>query len=962
LKTLEAELRRTLKGDVRFDAQAKALYATDASNYRQVPIGVVLPKDKEDVTRTLTLCREFGAPVLSRGAGTSLAGQCCNVAVVLDMSKYRNRILHIDTADRTARVEPGVILDHLRQEAEKFGLTFGPDPATHSRCTLGGMIGNNSCGVHALMAGKTVDNVESLEILTYDGLTFDVGRTAPDELESIIRSGGRRGEIYSKLKTIRDKYADLIRARFPKIPRRVSGYNLDELLPENGFNVARALVGTEGTCVTVLEASLRLIPSPAARSLLVLGFDSIYAAAEAVPEILTHKPIGLEGFDIDMVDGLRRYQGFPEKIKRLPPGQGWLLIEFGGATQAESDAKANAVKKGPALGPLPGASQEAKDIWAIRESVLAATAFVPGKPDRHEGWEDSAVPPEKLPVYLRDLRALYQKYGYLGAFYGHFGDGCLHTRIDFDLESESGRQAMRRFLDKAADLVVRYGGSLSGEHGDGQARAELFPKMFGPELVGAFREFKTAWDPQNKMNPGKIVSPAGARGYGILDNLRLGENFKPAEPKTHFHFPNQENSFVRAVLRCVGVGKCRNEEAGLMCPSYMVTRDEKDSTRGRAHLLFEMLKGETVKDGWKSEEVKGALDLCLACKGCKSDCPTNVDMATYKAEFLSHYYQGRLRPRSAYAFGLVYWWARAASLMPRLANFLTQTPGFSHLAKWKAGMPQERKIPKFATQTFRSWFKRQHRDGPDVGTVPPSRQVLLWPDTFTNHFHPEIGQAATDVLEKLGYQVRLPPRSLCCGRPLYDYGMLDLAKGMLRQILETLKPDIENGTPVVVLEPSCAAVFRDEMLNLFPDDPLAKRLSQQTMLLSEFLMKCPHPPFGHPLPEGEGRMRALVQPHCHHKSVLGFEDELKLLKQLGLEVTVPDAGCCGMAGSFGFEKEHYDVSIKAGERILLPAVRKTPEDQLIIADGFSCREQIEQATGRRVLHLAELLKQVLKIV
>ncbi len=552
-------------------------------------------------------------------------------------------------------MEPGVILDHLRHEAEKYGLTFGPDPATHSRCTLGGMIGNNSCGVHAISWGKTVDNVESLQVMTYDGLTLDVGKTTEEELEQIIRAGGRKGEIYSKLKAIRDKYADLIRTRFPKIPRRVSGYNLDELLPENGFNVARALVGTEGTCVSILEAKLRLIPNPAARSLIVLGFKTIYEAAEATPLILTHKPIGLEGMDLDLITNIGRYQGFREKIKRLPTGEGWLLIEFGGVSPSESDAKATALladvlKKYhvSSLGPVPNASREAKDIWSIRESVLAATAFVPGQRDRHEGWEDAAVPPERLGDYLPELRALYNKYGYRGAFYGHFGDGCIHTRIDFDLDTPDGRLNTRAFLDEATDLVVRYGGSLSGEHGDGQARAELLPKMFGPEIIQAFQEFKAVWDPLGRMNPGKVVNP-----NGILDNLRMGENFKPAEPKTHFHFPKQENSFVRAVLRCVGVGKCRNEEGGVMCPSYRVTRDEKDSTRGRAHLLFEMLNGETIKNGWKSEEVKDALDLCLACKGCKSDCPTNVDMATYKAEFLSHYYEGRLRPREAYAFGWI---------------------------------------------------------------------------------------------------------------------------------------------------------------------------------------------------------------------------------------------------------------------------------------------------------------------
>lgn len=967
-ESLEAALRRAIRGETLFDAQARALYATDASNYRQVPIGVVIPKTKGDILKTIEICRQAGVPILSRGGGTSLAGQCCNVAVVMDMSKYYNQMLSLDPAARTARVQPGIVLDRLRHTAQKQGLTFGPDPATHSRCTLGGMIGNNSCGVHALMAGKTVDNVESLEILTYDGLQMEVGRTSDQELDQVIRAGGRRGDLYSRLKAIRDKYADLIRARYPKIPRRVSGYNLDELLPENGFNVARALVGTEGTCITVLEATLRLIPNPSARSLLVLGYPTVYAAADDVMRLLEHKPIGLEGMDEGMVGNLKRYHGFPGRIQRLPSGQAWLLVEFGGNSKAQAEEHArglmNALEKGGAAPSMKlfQEAHETEDIWTIRESALAATAFIPGQRDRLEGWEDSAVPPAKLGAYLRDLRALYDRYGYKGAFYGHFGDGCLHTRIDFDPETAEGLKQWRAFMDDAADLVVRYGGSLSGEHGDGQARAELFPKMFGPELVEAFREFKSAWDPQNKMNPGKVVN-----AYGILDNLRLGENYRPAKPQTHFQFPDDQDNFARAAIRCVGVGKCRREEGGAMCPSYMVTKDEKDSTRGRAHLLFEMLKGETITDGWKSEAVKDSLDLCLSCKGCKTDCPTNVDMATYKAEFLSHYYEGRLRPLHAYAFGLIFRWARWASRMPRPVNFFTQTPGFRYLAKALVGMPQKRKIPVLARETFKEWYaKRQPSPSPlpagrgqnltfslqgeggrrpDEGTA-----VILWADTFNNHFHPDTAKAAVQVLESAGFQVNVPLQNLCCGRPLYDYGMLKFAKKMLSDILDALRPQIRAGIPVIGLEPSCVAVFRDELLNLFPHDEDAKRLSAQTFLLSEFLIK-KAPDYRPP----RLNRKALVQGHCHHKSVIGFEEEQQLLQKMGLEVSAPEAGCCGMAGSFGFEKDHYDVSMKIGEKALLPAVRQAAPDVLVISDGFSCREQVAQATGRPVFHIAEVL-------
>jgi len=949
---LESELRAALEGEVRFDAGSRALYATDASNYRQIPIGVVYPRHEQDVIRTVDLCRRHGAPILSRGAGTSLAGQTCNEAVILDFSKHMNRILRIDAKNHVAEVEPGVILDHLRAEAEKQGLTFGPDPATHSRCTLGGMIGNNSCGIHALWGGKTVDNVESLDILTYDGLTLTVGRTSDTDLDRLIKEGNRKSEIYTALRDLRDKHAEQVRARYPKIPRRVSGYNLDALLPENGFHVARSLVGTEGTCVIILRARLRLIPNPKTKTLLVLGFDTIYDAADAVPTVLKHQPIGLEGMDVDMVYPLKRYQGYEARIAHLPPGNGWLMVEFGADDAPQAQAKARVLADS-----LTGKyhlqshkvctdPHETEDIWTIRESALAATAFIPGQRDRLEGWEDTAVPPERLGVYLRELRALYDKFGYRGAFYGHFGDGCLHTRIDFDFETPQGREQTRAFLNEAADLVVRYGGSLSGEHGDGQARAELLPKMFGDELVQAFWDFKTIWDPQNRMNPGKVVKPAG-----IFDNLRMGENFRPTKPTTHFHYPQDQNSFVRATLRCVGVGKCRREEGGLMCPSYVATRDEKDSTRGRAHLLFEMLQGDVIKDGWKNEAVKESLDLCLACKGCKSDCPTNVDMASYKAEFLSHYYEGHLRPRRAVAFAFIFKWLRFTTFAPWLVNFFTQTWGLRHVLLALAGASLRRRIPRLSPKPFRAQFlRRENGDAPRRPT--DQMRVLLWPDTFNNHFHSDTAMAAVDVLEHLGYAVEIPRTPLCCGRPLYDYGYLKEAKDLLKQILDALREDIMAGTPIIGLEPSCVAVFRDELLNFFPDDPAATRLSKQTFLLSEFIHQS-----GVKLPLTYGS--AVLQVHCHQKSVLKAGVDADLLTSMGVQVKQPESGCCGMAGAFGFEPDHLKVSQTLGEKALLPAVRQSPSDHWIIANGFSCREQITQGTGRPVHHIADILKKAL---
>jgi FAD/FMN-containing dehydrogenase/Fe-S oxidoreductase len=899
----------------------------------------------DDVAATIAACRRHGAPVLARGGGTSLAGQCCNVAVVLDFSKYLHRIVDLDPEGRVARVQPGTVLDDLRDAAERHGLTFGPDPATHNRCTLGGMIGNNSCGVHSVMAGKTDDNVEALEVLTYDGLRLRVGATNEEELARIVCAGGRRGEIYRRLRDLRDRYAGLIRERFPDIPRRVSGYNLPWLLPENGFHVARALVGSEGTCVTILEATVRLVPSPQCRTLVVLGYPDVYCAADHVLEILEHGPIGLEGIDDVLVAALRKKGIHPESVEMLPDGNGWLLVELGGDSREEADGKARALMA--ALTEQPGAPsmklfadpQESRTIWVVRESALGATARVPGGRDAWEGWEDSAVSPAKLGAYLRELRKLYGRFGYRGSLYGHFGQGCVHTRIDFDLVTTSGVEKFHAFLHEAADLVLSFGGSLSGEHGDGQARAELLPRMFGEELIGAFREFKAIWDPEGKMNPGKVVD-----AYSPVENLRLGASYDPPAVQTWFRYPDDEGSFARATLRCVGVGQCRQMHGATMCPSYRVTREEMHSTRGRARLLFEMLAGDPLRGLWRDEHVKEALDLCLACKACRRDCPVDVDMAAYKAEFLSHYWQGRLRPRSAYAFGLIHRWARLASLAPGLVNLVTQTPGLRGVAKAIAGMAPQRKIPSFATEPFTKWFRRR---GP---ARTGGKRILLWPDTFNNYFHPATARAAVEVLESAGYAVSVPSARLCCGRPLYDYGLLGQARRQLRQILDALREEIRNGTPVVGLEPSCVSVFRDELLNFFPEDQDAQALSRQTFLLSEFLVKEKVS-----LPTLHGQ--AIVHGHCHQKAVLRMGDAEKVLRDSGLDVEVLDSGCCGMAGAFGFERgERYEVSMQCGELVLLPAVRSAPADALIVADGFSCREQIAQATDRRALHLAEVLR------
>ena len=724
---LAVALRAKLRGEVRFDSGSRALYATDGSNYRQVPIGVVLPYDNDDVLGAIATCQEFGAPLLCRGGGTSLAGQCCNVAVVLDFTRHMGKILEIDPVRRIARVQPGVVLDHLRNAAEKHHLTFAPDPASHDRCTIGGMIGNNSCGVHSIMGGKTDENIEALEVVTYDGTRLSVGvdaLAAPlpqrSEWERARPQRRSRPQIHTTLRQIADQYGDLIRQKFPNIPRRVSGYNLNYLLPENGFHIARALVGSEGTCATTLEATCRLIESPPHRVLLVIAYPDIYQCADHIPEILEYKPIGLEGFD-DLLVYYERTKGINrEGLALLPEGGGWLLVEFGAESLPGAELQAQRLIDALRRSPNPPhvklySGVQAKRVWEVRESSLGATSHVPGEPLNWEGWEDAAVAPEKLGGYLRDLRKMMADFDYKGSLYGHFGHACVHTRLNFDLESTDGIAKYRKFVEEAADLVVSYGGSLSGEHGDGQARAELLPKMFGPELMEAFREFKTAWDPDWKMNPGKVIEP-----NKLDENLRLGPNYDPWEPETHFQFPDDHGSLSHATLALRRSRQVPPLKKAVSCvPAGAATHEEEHSTRGRAHLLWEMTQGEVIRDGWRSEDVKQSLDLCLACKGCKSDCPVSVDVATYKAEFLSHYYEGRVRPLNAYAFGNIDLWARLASNAPGLVNLTTQLPFLRDIAKMLAGIPAQRRIPAFAPETFKQWFRRTSRlSGPSLRSAP----------------------------------------------------------------------------------------------------------------------------------------------------------------------------------------------------------------------------------------------------
>lgn len=951
IEDLRRELAGSVDGEVRFSAGDRALYATDSSNYRQVPIGVVVPRSIDGVIATVAACHRLGAAIVSRGGGTSLAGQCCNAAVVIDHSKYLNRVLDIDPASQTARVEPGCVLDTLRHQAiQNHGLTFGPDPSTHAWCTIGGMIGNNSCGVHSVMAGRTSDYTIELDVLTHDGVRMRVGPTSEAELERRARIKGREGEIFGGLKALRDQNAELIRERYPRIPRRVSGYNLDELLPEQGCNVARALVGSEGTCVVVLEATMKLVKWPKKRAIAVLGYPDIFSAGDHVPEVMRHQPIGLEGIDKKLVTQMRTQGLHTQETELLPDAGGWLLAEFGGETTKEAEDKAKELLASPERTQNPPQTKlytkpdREHHIWDVREAGLGATAFVKNRPDAWEGWEDAAVPPDRVGEYLRDFRKLLNKYQYDTVMYGHFGQGCIHCRINFDLYSAPGVDTYRAFVDEAADLVVSHGGSLSGEHGDGQSKAAMLTKMFGRELVDQFRTFKRLWDPRGLMNPGKVVDP-----YPPDSNLRLGPEYRPREVATHFAYPEDENSFARATLRCVGVGKCRRNEDAFMCPTYRVTMEEKHTTRGRAHLLFEMMQNDVLTDAWRDEEVFSSLDLCIGCKGCKVDCPVHVDIATYKSEFLAHYYRWRARPRSHYAMGLIGVWSRLGNAAPGIANFFAQRAPLDAASKWLAGVHPQRSLPRFHKQSFRAWFRAHRHDHAD--TKP---RVVLLADAFNNAFFPNTLKAATRVLWRLGYQV-IVPRGHHAPRPLIHYGMLGLAKRDLRGLVNDLRPFARDGVPIVGVEPSSIAVLREELLTLLPQDQDAHRIGKLATLFSEFVAD-----HKDALPRIGGT--ALLHLHCHEKAVLQPECTRDVLRAMDIDFEEPEKGCCGMAGSFGFEADHYDVSMQIGRRRLLPAAQATTKETLLVAPGFSCRTQIHDATGRMPLHPAELIEQAFERV
>jgi FAD/FMN-containing dehydrogenase/Fe-S oxidoreductase len=1070
VRRLLTTLRQELRGEVGDDRRTRALYAADGSNYRAVPDLVVVPADADDLAAAVALTASAGAPVVLRGGGTSMAGNAIG-GVVIDASRHVNRILDLDAAARTAVVEPGVVLTDLLAAAKPHGLAFGADPSSASRATLGGMIANNACGAHSVAWGTTADNLQSLHVILADGTRLTVD-SAVDRAVAAARPG-REGELHRALQAFADRHELLIRRRFGQFTRQISGYALHRLLDD--YNVAGLLSGSEGGLAATLRATVRLVPLPKARVLCVLGFADSITSADCVPVVLRHAPLTIESINNELVDRLPTEVRDAAVHAGLPAGKAWLLVELGGEDEVAAAAAARGMLEelqdsGATMSLVTEPKAQAV-LWRCRTDAAGLATRRADGAEAWGGWEDAAVPPERLGAYLRGLDELLARHGLSGASYGHFGEGCMHMRIDFDLLSARGVATYREFVEQAADLVVGLGGSVSGEHGDGRARGELLGKMYGADGLALFGELKRIWDPHDVLNPGMIVAPPpldlAIRHDGPAKDRRL---------LTIFDYPEDGHDFAQAQRRCVGIGKCRQTSGTVMCPSYQVTREELHSTRGRAHLLWEMLQGDLITDGWRSTEVRDGLDLCLSCKGCLSDCPVNVDVATYKAEFTHHHYARRpwARPMSHWSMGWLPVWARLASRAPNLANRFAAL----RLTKGLGGIAAERTVPSFTRETFTHWFTnrptpnpttpsgrttrdaREPRNTPQDGsnlksTTPPAKipqdggkpagvtpsgalnatasdpsapdagapdasardagapdasardagasdpsasdpsasdpsasdpsasdpsasdpsasdpsasdpsasagegsgsgwrgRVVLWPDTFTNYLAPEIGRAAVTVLEAAGYEVVLPDKPVCCGLTWISTGQLTTARRVLNRSLDVLAPHLTAGTPIVGLEPSCTAAFRHDAPALVVDNPLVGSLTANLRTFSELLAESGWQP---PQVGGE----AFVQPHCHQHAVLGFDADQKLMTAAGIKTELAAPGCCGLAGNFGFERDHYDISKAVGERTLLPAVRSLPDTTTVLADGFSCRTQIAQATPRRPQHLAELLAQSL---
>ncbi len=931
---LRARLASEGVADVDDSPRRRAEYSSDASLYRVPPVAVVFPRDAGDVEATLAVCREHGIPITARGSGTSIAGNAVGPGVVLDVRRHMATIHAVDPEARLAVVDPGVVVDDLQRAVAPYGLRFGPDPSTHSRATLGGMIGNNACGSRALGHGRTVDHVVELDVLAGTG----------ERLRAGVDPAGTSSALAAAAHRVLADHAATVRDELGRFTRQVSGYGLHHLSAANGHHLGRALVGSEGTCAITLGATVSLVADPPETVLVVLGYPDMASAADAVPALLPHGATAMEGLDARIVDVVRARRG-ADAVPALPDGAGWLFVEVAGFDADEVRARASAItaEAGALDHLLVTDAAHARALWRIREDGSGLVARSGDRP-AHAGWEDAAVPPNRLGAYLRDFEALLVDHHLTGVPYGHFGDGCVHVRIDFPLRSPSGPREFRAFLIDAARLVASHGGSLSGEHGDGRARSELLGHMYSPAALDAFTAFKGACDPDDLLNPGVLVRPRPV-------DADLRAVLPRYDPDTvGFHYDDDSGSFADAVHRCTGIGKCvapDTSEGAVMCPSYVATGDERDSTRGRARVLQEVVAGSLLPEGLTSAAVHDALDLCLACKGCATDCPTGTDMAMWKAEVLHQTYRRRVRPRSHYVLGWLPRWARLAGIAPTLATRMLRAEPLARMAKAAAGIDQRRSLPGFAPRRFRSAFG-ERADQPAAPT--PRGPVVLWADTFTDRFAPTVAVAAVRVLEDAGYEVRLADDDLCCGLTWISTGQLDAARRRLRRTVDGLAEHARAGIPIVGLEPSCTAVLRSDARDLLGhDDAAATAVAAATRTLAEVLAAA-RPAWVPPRLDG---VEVVAQPHCHHHAVMGWATDRALLAATGATVTTL-GGCCGLAGNFGMESGHHDVSVAVAEAALLPALRVAP-DAVVLADGFSCRTQVDHLAGRPSMHLAELL-------
>ena len=960
---LENALRKVVRGDVRFDAASRQLYSTDASMYQVEPIGVVMPRDADDVRATVEIAGRQKVALLSRGGGTSLTGQTVNRALVMDFTRTMNTVLEVNAEELWARVQPGVVQDELNHHVAPLGLKFGPDTSTSNRATLGGMMGNNSGGSHSLAYGLTVDHVLEIHALLADGTEVVFGELTPAEFEAKCRVPGLEGQIYREVAAIRETYADEIRARYPKQWRRVAGYNLNELVGvgirphsyaggggERKFSMARLVVGSEGTLLSILDAKVRLVKRPKATAVAVIHYQDMQEALESSPVLLDTGPYAVEVTDKVILDLARANI---EQSQRMGWVQGdpaaIMIVEYTGENAAEARAKVDALEARRLRERFGYAAHIATDageqriIWNLRKAGLGLLLGMKGDKKPIAFVEDTCVEPRHLSKFVPRFKEIFAKHDTVGAYYGHCSVGCLHIRPVIDLKVPRGMDQVRAIADEITDLVVEFGGTISSEHGDGRARSPFLERMYGPTMMDAFRRLKGAFDPENRMNPGNIVDSPG-----ILENLRYGVSYKTWEPKTLLDFSSQ-GGFAASVEMCNGVGVCRKKLEGTMCPSYMATSDEEHSTRGRANALRNILSGRLPSTEFTGKRLYEVMDLCLECKGCKAECPSNVDMAKLKYEFLHHYYQANGLPLRNRLFGRIERLNRLGSRMPGLVNTLSSLPLSRWLMEKVAGIDRRRPLPALANETFTDWFERR--------TAPKATrgEVVLFHDTFVTYNTPEIGRAAVEVLEAAGYRVVLVDRK-CCGRPLISKGMLAEAREHAAWNVARLAPYAQRGVAIVGLEPSCLLTLGDEYVDLLRTDE-ARAVAKQSALFEQFLLRDRQR--GLELPWAKHGRQALLHGHCHQKAIVGTKPTVAALSWAGYSVTEVDSGCCGMAGSFGFEREHYDLSVALGNRRLAPAVKAAPATTTVVAPGISCRQQIQHLAGRRALHPAEALREAL---